>query len=69
MKIKKIYLKSFSYFEEEFSKYFSRKMIVGLLMLFSGSMLLYVVGFAQGPGNFIHNAAHDTRHASGFPCH
>jgi cobalt transporter subunit CbtB len=32
-----------------------------------GITILYFVGFS----NFerAHNAAHDTRHASGFPCH
>ena len=35
--------------------------------LFFGLTILYLVGFS----NFrkAHNAAHDTRHASGFPCH
>ena len=32
-----------------------------------GAFLLYGVGFAQS--NLLHNAAHDSRHASGFPCH
>ena len=47
----------------------SKKTIGSLLMFFSGVFLLYLVGFAQGSGNIIHNAAHDARHASGFPCH
>ncbi|MFL2739081.1 MAG: CbtB domain-containing protein [bacterium] len=29
----------------------------------------FVVGFAQGSGGILHNAAHDTRHAATFPCH
>lgn len=29
--------------------------------------ILSIVGFA--PLEVIHNAAHDTRHSSGFPCH
>jgi cobalt transporter subunit CbtB len=29
--------------------------------------ILYFVGFSNFPK--AHNAAHDTRHASGFPCH
>ena len=29
--------------------------------------LLFVVGFAQMSA--VHNGAHDTRHANGFPCH
>ncbi len=32
-----------------------------------GVFLLFVVGFAQSPT--LHNGAHDTRHANGFPCH
>lgn len=32
-----------------------------------GVFLLFVVGFAQRPT--LHNGAHDTRHANGFPCH
>ena len=46
-----------------------KKTLGSLLMFFSGVFLLYLVGFAQGSGNIIHNAAHDARHASGFPCH
>ena len=30
-------------------------------------VVLSIVGFA--PLEVIHNAAHDTRHSSGFPCH
>ena len=33
-----------------------------------GVFLLMGVGFAGGD-NFIHNAAHDSRHANVFPCH
>jgi cobalt transporter subunit CbtB len=32
-----------------------------------GLAILYIVGFSNFPQ--AHNAAHDTRHASGFPCH
>ena len=32
-----------------------------------GVFLIYGVGFAHP--ETIHNAAHDTRHATGFPCH
>ncbi len=32
-----------------------------------GVLLLYGVGFAQP--DLLHNAAHDGRHAFGFPCH
>jgi len=34
-----------------------------------GLSLVFTVGFAQGKGNIVHNAAHDTRHAASFPCH
>ena len=48
---------------------FSQRMITAVLMFSAGEVLLFVVGFAQGSGNFMHNAAHDTRHAATFPCH
>ena len=32
-----------------------------------GAVLLLGVGFVQIEA--VHNAAHDTRHATGFPCH
>ncbi|MFK5947436.1 MAG: CbtB domain-containing protein [Methylococcales bacterium] len=32
-----------------------------------GLFILMAVGFA--PIEVIHNATHDTRHSSGFPCH
>ena len=32
-----------------------------------GIVVLSAVGFA--PLEVIHNATHDTRHSSGFPCH
>lgn len=32
-----------------------------------GVFVVFVVGFLQSP--VAHNAAHDTRHANGFPCH
>ena len=32
-----------------------------------GAILLLGVGFVQIEA--VHNAAHDTRHATGFPCH
>ncbi|KAF3982618.1 MAG: CbtB-domain containing protein [Methylococcales symbiont of Hymedesmia sp. n. MRB-2018] len=32
-----------------------------------GFAILMVVGFS--PIEVIHNAAHDTRHSTGFPCH
>ncbi len=38
-----------------------------LASTFLGFVILATVGFA--PVEVIHNAAHDTRHSSGFPCH
>ena len=41
--------------------------IPALVVFAVGLAIVYAVGlspFAEG-----HNAAHDTRHASGFPCH
>ena len=47
----------------------SQRITTGVLMLLTGSVLLFAVGFAQGSGNFLHNAAHDSRHSAAFPCH
>jgi cobalt transporter subunit CbtB len=38
-----------------------------LAVLAFGGVLLYGVGFSTL--SMAHNAAHDTRHATGFPCH
>ena len=38
-----------------------------LLAAMLGAIVLAVVGFA--PIEVVHNGAHDTRHAAGFPCH
>jgi cobalt transporter subunit CbtB len=32
-----------------------------------GGFLIWGVGFSHI--DFVHNAAHDTRHSTGFPCH
>jgi cobalt transporter subunit CbtB len=42
-------------------------MAVGMLCLFLGAFLTWGVGMAHD--HRLHNAAHDTRHALGFPCH
>jgi len=47
----------------------SEHIILGSVMLLMGTLLIFVVGFAQGASGFLHNAAHDTRHAVTFPCH
>ena len=41
--------------------------IYTLLVLAFGLVILYAAGFS--PFTRAHNAAHDTRHANGFPCH
>ena len=46
---------------------FDRQMVAGVICLFLGLFMVAGIGFA-GP-QAIHNAAHDTRHAVGFPCH
>jgi cobalt transporter subunit CbtB len=38
-----------------------------LVAILLGAVMLYGVGFASTP--LLHNAAHDTRHSQGFPCH
>jgi cobalt transporter subunit CbtB len=38
-----------------------------LIAILLGVVILYGVGFASTP--LLHNAAHDTRHSQGFPCH
>jgi cobalt transporter subunit CbtB len=46
---------------------FDRQMAVGIVCLFLGLGLVVGVGFAGSAA--VHDAAHDTRHAIGFPCH
>ena len=45
----------------------SQRLVAGLLALFIGLVLVGGVGFASDMA--VHNGAHDTRHALGFPCH
>lgn len=45
----------------------SQRIVAGLVAILLGSALLYTVGLA--PMAVAHNAAHDTRHGLGFPCH
>jgi cobalt transporter subunit CbtB len=42
-----------------------RTAALGAMLL--GCAMLFLVGFAPLPA--VHNAAHDTRHSSAFPCH
>jgi cobalt transporter subunit CbtB len=45
----------------------SQRMAAGLISLLIGGAVVFGVGLAQA--DTLHNAAHDTRHAIGFPCH
>ena len=47
----------------------SEHVTLGGVMLLVGTLLIFAVGFAQGAGGLLHNAAHDTRHAVTIPCH
>ena len=51
------------------AKVSAENIILGAVMLLAGALLIFAVGFAQGAGGFLHNAAHDTRHAVTIPCH
>lgn len=41
--------------------------VPALALLVFGALMLYGAGFVNSAA--VHNAAHDTRHATGFPCH
>lgn len=45
----------------------AQRIAVALALIMVGSTLVYGTGFAQDAR--LHNAAHDTRHSLGFPCH
>ncbi|MHB1104640.1 MAG: CbtB domain-containing protein [Devosia sp.] len=45
----------------------SQRLVAGALALFLGLVLVGGVGFAGDLA--VHDGAHDTRHALGFPCH
>ncbi len=45
----------------------SQRILLGIACMFFGSFLVFGVGLASD--GRLHNAAHDTRHAIGFPCH
>ena len=47
----------------------SEQITLGAVMLLVVTLLIFAVGFAQGAGGLVHNAAHDTRHAVTIPCH
>ena len=44
-----------------------QRITAGLICVFIGASLIFSVGLSHL--TFAHNAAHDTRHAIGFPCH
>ncbi len=45
----------------------SRRIAAGLICVFLGASMVFTVGLSHMAA--AHNAAHDTRHALGFPCH
>jgi cobalt transporter subunit CbtB len=45
----------------------SHRVLAGLVCLFIGASAIFMVGLSDI--GVAHNAAHDTRHAIGFPCH
>lgn len=45
----------------------SSRLMAAFFAALLGASLLYGIGFAQS--EVLHNAAHDSRHAAGFPCH
>jgi cobalt transporter subunit CbtB len=49
------------------SKTVSERMTAGAFALFLGAFFVWGAGFADSAT--LHEAAHDTRHAYGFPCH
>ena len=49
------------------SKAVSERMIAGFAALFLGAFFVWGAGLANS--QTLHDAAHDTRHSYGFPCH
>jgi len=45
----------------------SQRLLVTFGSILMGLSLVYFAGFSHL--DLVHNAAHDTRHSSGFPCH
>lgn len=45
----------------------ARSLVPALALAFLGVLVVGTVGFSHIDA--LHNAAHDARHASGFPCH
>jgi cobalt transporter subunit CbtB len=49
------------------SKTVSERMFAGFAALFLGAFFVWGAGLANS--DTLHDAAHDTRHSYGFPCH
>ncbi|UZJ57705.1 CbtB-domain containing protein [Pseudomonas sp. KU26590] len=45
----------------------SQRLVAAASAMFLGAFLVYFAGFSHIDA--VHNAAHDTRHSSAFPCH
>lgn len=45
------------------------KILPGLAAIILGVTMVLGLGFLQDANNYMHNAAHDGRHNTGFPCH
>jgi cobalt transporter subunit CbtB len=43
------------------------KWVVAGVAMVLGATMIFCVGFSSN--NFLHGAAHDIRHTTGFPCH
>ncbi|WP_137817515.1 MULTISPECIES: CbtB domain-containing protein [unclassified Pseudomonas] len=51
----------------EASASLSQRLVLAIGAGLLGALLVYFAGFSQIDA--VHNAAHDTRHSSAFPCH
>lgn len=49
------------------SRSLGNRLMMTVGSIFVGLSLVYFAGFSHI--ELVHNAAHDTRHSSGFPCH
>lgn len=45
----------------------SNAVIAAMVAITLGAAIIFVVGFSHS--DLLHAAAHDVRHAAGFPCH
>ncbi len=43
------------------------KILPAVVISLLAGLLIFMTGFAKTPA--LHNAAHDSRHSAGFPCH